>query len=458
MPDLRSIAIESLSLDPRNYRTVKQASEEKELHALITIDPDYFWGIADSLLVNNYVATENVLVGEPPAGSSIYIVREGNRRVGALKLAHGLLDRGDIEIPEKIEEKLATVTPEWKARNATVPCLAYSPSESKELSRVVSLIHGPRQYASRLPWNPVAKARQNRDELENSEPVLDFLEAYLRRGKNLNSIEKERWTGDYPLTILEEALYAIKDRLGFETLSKLVEGYPALKKFRSGVEKMAHDIGIKSLSFADIRDEQYDFAVVRYGLPERTKKAGEKNQSGTKAGAAAKSSKGNSGNPARKVRSAAVEDARSVRRELRNFHPLGRNRAKLTTLVGEARLLTLRDHKYAFCFVLRSMFEISVKAYSKDHLSANIKLMDGNKERPLKKLLGEVVNHLTQNGANKEIAKAVGPALSELGKKDGILSVESLNQLVHNPSHTITEPEICSTFHKVFPLLQAMNR
>jgi hypothetical protein len=101
------------------------------------------------------------------------------------------------------------------------------------------------------------------------------------------------------------------------------------------------------------------------------------------------------------------------------------------------------------------MFELSVKAYAKDHKSANIKLMDGSSERPLRKLLGDIANHLMQG--NPEVQKAIKPAFVELSNSKGILSVDSLNQLVHHPHHSITTPELCVVFHRVFPLLQAMN-
>jgi hypothetical protein len=388
-----------------------------------------------------------------------HIVKEGNRRVGALKIAHGLLKTDDLDVPEPIQAKLDALTPDWKKANAQIPCLVYSRAEAYEIARVVGLIHGPRQLASRLPWNPVAKARQNRDELGATEPTLDFLEAYLRDGKNLDSIEKEKWTGVYPITILEEALVKIRERLGFTSIAEFAKAYPKIGKHRTGVERMVHDIGVGSLGFSDIRNKDFDFAAVRYALPVPqaatppstsgpTSTTGISSKPGASIGASTpRGSKG--------PRAVGLEDKRSVQRVLRNFHPGGKHREKLVTLIEEARLLNLDQNKYAFCFILRSMFELSVKAYAKDHKSANIKLMDGSSERPLRKLLGDIANHLMQG--NPEVQKAIKPAFVELSNSKGILSVDSLNQLVHHPHHSITTPELCVVFHRVFPLLQAMN-
>lgn len=49
-------------------------------------------------------------------------------------------------------------------------------------------------------------------------------------------------------------------------------------------------------------------------------------------------------------------------------------------------------------------------------------------------------------------------AMVELGKKDGVLSVKSFNQLIHNPRFSITESDICIYFSNVLPLLEEMNK
>ena len=48
-------------------------------------------------------------------------------------------------------------------------------------------------------------------------------------------------------------------------------------------------------------------------------------------------------------------------------------------------------------------------------------------------------------------------AITELARPEGILSVTSLNQLVHNPSFSITEGDICTLFGNIYPLLEAIN-
>lgn len=113
----------------------------------------------------------------------------------------------------------------------------------------------------------------------------------------------------------------------------------------------------------------------------------------------------------------------------------------------------------AFCFLLRSAFEISAKAYANDN---GISIEKINKKgdaqnKTLAELLKEIVDHLTSNGKNKGMEKELHGALTEITKSEGILSVTSMNQLVHGPTFSIPAGDICTIFGNIFPLLEAMN-
>lgn len=156
----------------------------------------------------------------------------------------------------------------------------------------------------------------------------------------------------------------------------------------------------------------------------------------------------------------ALDDPRSVQQALKKIVPMGPNREKVVTLLAEAKSLQLHKHQHAFCFLLRSMFEISAKAYCKDHSKAGgpkCEKANGD-DRSLVDVLGDITKHLTQNGSDKQMKKALHGAMTELGKSEGILSVTSMNQLVHNPKFSIKESDICRLFHNIYPLLEAMNR
>ncbi len=54
--------IKNLNLDLKNYRTVPQSNEGSAISALVSINPDWFWALTESLLTDGYHPTENILV------------------------------------------------------------------------------------------------------------------------------------------------------------------------------------------------------------------------------------------------------------------------------------------------------------------------------------------------------------------------------------------------------------
>src|SRR6476469_9725666 len=109
MPETKPVDVKALALDLRNYRTVKQSSEAKAIEAMISTSADRFWALIQSLLADGYLPTENIVVLRQGKG---LVVREGNRRVAALKLIHGHISTKSLDIPDDIANAIEAVTPE----------------------------------------------------------------------------------------------------------------------------------------------------------------------------------------------------------------------------------------------------------------------------------------------------------------------------------------------------------
>jgi hypothetical protein len=450
MPVASQVSVKDLKLDLRNFRMVPQKNERNSVHAMITINPDWFWALMDSLASDGYLPTENIIVLRKPSGE--LIVKEGNRRVGALKMIFGLLKRDGLDVPADLESKVQALPKAWLDANEKIPCAIYDAKQEEFVDRIVSLTHGKGEKAGRDKWNAIARARHHRDKDGASEPALDLLEKYLTQGKNLSRDEAERWSGDYPLTIAEEAIKRIATRFGVGSSRELADRYPDKISKRATLETILKDVGQGTLDFETIRDKQADFAERRYGLPPPPPQPPP--GAGPQGGTGAKP-------PPPRPRPAAlsIDDPRSVTRALKLFGPRGNKREKLVTLLIEARTLKLEKHPHAFCFLLRSMFEISAKAYCDDHGSAGgpSTVNAKGEDRRLVDVLRDVVNHLTKNQTDRAITKSLHGAITELAKSEGLLSVTSLNQLVHNPRFSINPSDISRLFHNVFPLLEPMN-
>ena len=457
MGTTKQIKVADLKIDLTNYRTVHQPDEEHATNALISIHPNYFWGLMESLLDDGYSPTENIVVLNVKGRN---VVKEGNRRTASLKLIHGLTK--NVELPEHIQDRIDKLPREWKTDNATIPCVVYPAKEAAFVDKLVARTHAKGDTAGRDRWNSVATARYARDQLKKSEPGLNLLEAYLVKGKNLNPQQAERWSGEYFLTVLNEALQKLTPILKAKGAADLASSYPGKnKKLFDGI---LFDIGTGTLGFKEIRNASQSW-VTAYGLPVNNQAGNPGGSSGTGGtgrpggtGPAAGGSSGGKGKGGSK-KSHPSNDPKSVRRKLSSFKVKGTGRDKIATLLNEIRTLKLETHPHAFCFLLRSLFELSAKAYCVDHKKSggpDPKKRDGS-DKSLADLLRDIVKHLTNNGADKAQVKVLHGPMTELAKKDGLLSVTSMNQLVHHPSFSVSPPDICILFGNVFPLLEEMN-
>ncbi len=149
-----------------------------------------------------------------------------------------------------------------------------------------------------------------------------------------------------------------------------------------------------------------------------------------------------------------------MRRKLKGLKIHGPNRDKIQSLKIELGKLKLNANPMAICFLLRSMFELSAKAYCDDHKASGLTSFDNQKnvDKVLVKLLRELCLHMTQNGADKEMERMLNGAMAELGKKDGLLSTTAMNQLVHNLNYVILPSEVPLIFGRIFPLLDQLNK
>ena len=467
MPATELILVKLLSLDLDNFRTVPQKDEQAAVHAMVVTDPQWFWALTESLINEGYHPTENIIILRK--SSDTLTVKEGNRRIGALKLILGFIDRSQLNTPSSLEEQIKGLTSEWKRENQKVPCAVYEAREKGTVDRIITLTHGKGEQAGRRKWNPVARARHNREANGSSEPGLDLLEKYLVSGTNLTKQQGEKWAGVYPLTILDEAIRKLAPRLELASAREFAYRYPTSIRHKIPLDNIIKDIGLELISFDKIRNEKEDFSNP-YGIPALTNPIDTTIQSptaiassnptnGSQSSLTPSVSRKEAPPNSKKPRALALDDPKSVYKELKRFEPKGANRQKVVVLLLEIKTLQLHKHPHAFCFLLRSMFEISAKAYCKDHsaMDAPKFTKPNGEDRHLVDVLRDITNHLTQNGKDQQLKKALHGALTQLAKPEGILSVTSMNQLVHNPKFSIKESDICVLFHNIFPLMEAMN-
>jgi hypothetical protein len=473
--------ISTLSLDLKNFRTVPQKKESEAIKAMITIKPDKFYAIMKSIIEDGYLLTENIIVLKD---GTTHTVKEGNRRIASLKLIHGYYKPTDFGIPADIITLIENLDTNWKKVNLKVPCAIYDRTESAIADKVVALAHAKGEKAGRDEWNSVAKARHNRDAKGIQEPILDLLEKYLKVGKNLTDLQKERWAGEYYFTVLQEAIRLLMPRLGVANATEFAKKYPKIEQL-SGIDDLMRDIGLKTTSFNEIRNIEMDFAL-NYGFSPivaptsvpanllnlngnvnptpnsinqpSISQTNNNNSTTTNNSTPIATPQNTKSSVAKKA--VSINDPKHVAALLKAFTPRGNKREKVVTLRDEIRKIDIQKTPIAFCFLLRSLFEISAKAYSSDHSISLIKPGKNgkpDKDKSLVELLREITKHLTKNNTDKPKVKILHGSLTEIDKSTGILSVTSMNNLVHNPAFSVQPSDICTLFGNIYPLLGAMN-
>jgi hypothetical protein len=320
------------------------------------------------------------------------------------------------------------------------------------------LTHGKGDKASRDPWTSVAKARHNRDANGVDEPALDVLEKYLPNSRHITQLQKELWSGDYQITVLHELIRKLGPILSFTKLTDFAASYPG-KKIPSSFDELIKEIGEKNLGFEEIRSEDsFNLILNRLGIPIPSKNNEATDEKDTVPNG--KNAKKQKKAPSKKLIAISNSDPKYIIQTLKKFIILGDDREKVAALRDEAiRLKDIQRYPYSFCFLLRSMFELSGKIYCKENGITTYTLKDGKKfDKKLVDILKESRKHLV---ANAEVPKVTEQllhgAITELTKPEGLLSVTSLNNLVHNPNFSTSGENIASIFSNVFPLLKLLN-
>jgi len=85
-------------------------------------------------------------------------------------------------------------------------------------------------------------------------------------------------------------------------------------------------------------------------------------------------------------------------------------------------------------------------------------LKSKSEKKEVGSILSEVVQYMTTGKPKSDpLCKELHGAMTELGNSNGLLSVTSMNQLIHSTSFVVDETHICTVFSNIFPLLREMN-
>lgn len=178
VPEDMEPAVADLDFDPQNPRffdafagmaqgdaqAIQRMIEEENIHELV-----------GSIGQQGYFPGEPLLITRNPAQEGRFIVVEGNRRLAALRVLNGLVDKAHL--PESLHRAIDEAT----HKPLNVKCLRFS--ERRDILKYLGFRHisGPRR------WEPLSKARYLADLISNFYSELPFSEQLRAVAKDIGS-------------------------------------------------------------------------------------------------------------------------------------------------------------------------------------------------------------------------------------------------------------------------------
>jgi hypothetical protein len=470
MPERTAKKAADLSLDLENFRMIPQANEVASLKGMIDVGPKEFWGLMESILSEGYTGEGNLIVLRDDDDPEKLVVKEGNRRLAVIKVARGLIAlHEDAEVPSAVRRALARIPAEERADRKDIPVLIYPSEQADVVDRIVSRKHGKGGHAGRADWNSVPRARHNRTQGQK-EYGLDLLEKYIDRGKNLTDQEKASWQGHYPLTVLNEALPRIVAFLGESVNVKdLVATYPR-SSYRIALESIMAAIGRHALTVPGMRNppDESVWSPVFYGFvapggpgqPTGSEPGQEASSSAAGASSEPESTgaSGSSGGSHDSAKPDAFETYADLQNWFKNLRVVGDHREKVAILAKEAARINVDKAPHAVAFVVRSMFELSAKAYCKEHHGQKGVPSYGEKEGKLDTALLAIIAHIRNLEDNQSLLYGAERELIHDDQHPHFLSMKSMHQLIHNPHFIIDGGRFRQSFKNLKYLMEALNQ
>lgn len=266
MPKTCKISLKKLLLDEANPRIQKVQSQANCIRAIYNDKPDAFKELLSSIIRKGFFQGENILVMPHPEKKGYYIVKEGNRRISALKVLHQakvLIKEG---ILQELKHYIAKISKQTLSLTETVPCLSFTSEEIEDLENEIATRHLSGN-SPRLEWPPVRKAKKERERTGKYNPALDLLERYLESHPHLIP----EWELTYPLTILEDFIKPLSLFLGYNDSAALSMAYPD-DATQSTIDNLIEEINNPSADKAiriveNRRSNAQNFLSERYQKP-----------------------------------------------------------------------------------------------------------------------------------------------------------------------------------------------
>ncbi|MEY2556773.1 MAG: hypothetical protein QOE34_198 [Verrucomicrobiota bacterium] len=422
------LTIDELLLDLENPRISKAESQREALQKIIEDQDVKLVILAESIVADGLNPMDRWLVLKSPSEVGKYIVLEGNRRLGTIRLLNNKHMLNSLEVRSPVKKRLETLADQFDLERVS-PIACFEIGDRSEAAAWLSQRHtGENKGRGIVGWGGVATAR-----FRGRDPALQALDMVLEHG-DLGDDEKESVEDHFPITTLERLLStpAVRNLIGVDIAqSKLKTDLPAAEVIKP-LRRMVLDLATETVNVSSLKNRDQMVAYTKAlgnDLPNLAKRSGDMK--------AVDEWSERDFKPPPKPK----PKPKPVRKALipRDCYFTVSN-AKIAEISKELRALALADHPHAISVLFRVFLEQSVDHYL---AAAGIPLVTktpaGNKDKSLKVKVKEAMTELHKNGVPKKDLAGVEKGIDD---KNSPLFVGTLHNYVHNRFYSPTERDL----------------
>ena len=423
---------DELLLDLENPRISRATSQREALQKIIEDQDVKLVVLAESIVTDRLNPMDRWLVLKSTAERGKYVVLEGNRRLAAIRILHKSAVMNDLEVRAPVKKQLLELSDQFDLKSIE-PIDCFEVTERSEATTWINQRHtGENKGRGIVDWSGVATAR-----FRGRDPALQALDLVISHG-SLSDEEKELIEGWFPISTLDRLLStpAVRSKIGVDISdTKLITDLPPTEVIKP-LRRMVLDLVTQTVNVTGLKskDQMINY-VSKLGrdLPKLSKRTGttkpvdewtDPDFTGT--------------TPKPKPKPKPRPPVRKTLIPRDSY--LTVSNPKIAEIVKELRSLQLAEYPHAISVLFRVFLEQSVDHYlTAQGIPLVTKTGGGDKDKTLRKKVGDAIAHMVKNGVPKKDLAGVEKGIDD---KNSPLYVETLHLYVHNRFYSPSERDL----------------
>lgn len=425
------VSVDDIKFDIQNFRYYGELSNQRDCIEAMLNDPNS--GVRELARdIAEYGLTPDPIVISKDDGDE-WVVREGNRRIAALKL----LNNSSIASDKKMKKRFRDIAKQYEDQIPTIIDCITCDDESCILEYLDRVHSGFRRGTGRRDWSPENKSHFNMHMGKPAEVALAM------KVKKIVQNEGVELPDPYYITNLQRVLQnkSVQSKLGYSWDGENIRARSDRNELMSAFKEIAVRSGKKKVREIYTKTQQSEF--VDDILNDLKIDPGSKKGNTYKFDIGGKGKKGTKAKKGRLKRKPSWDRKRLIPPQNTSLHipDLPKN-TKANNIVTElSRKIDVREAPNAAAVLMRVLLEFSVVNYIK-----NNDLKDTNLASNIRKVAG----HMARNGIIEESYK---DEVMKVSENQNLLSAKTLQRYVHSFQFNPDKQTLCILWDNLDPFI-----